>query len=102
MTTPRAGQGTKILVLHIKVPGIYCDDLPEWVAECVDPDEPTAADYAEVLIDSEMRPEVGLTIVGRPGDKDLHDDFDVHAYTGRIVGAEVRDDPTGGQLGGSS
>lgn len=38
-----------------------------------------------------MRREVGLTIVTLPGEKNLSDDFDVHAYNGRIVGAEVRD-----------
>jgi hypothetical protein len=38
-----------------------------------------------------MRQEVGITLVSIPGEKCTSDDFEVHAYTGRIVGADLRD-----------
>lgn len=88
MSEPTAN---KVLVLHIEVPGVYADDLPESAACYAEPDEPGPQDYLDVVTEEWMREEVGLTIVTIPGEKNLNSDFEVHAYTGRIVGAEVRD-----------
>lgn len=84
---------TKTLVLHIEVPGVYADDLPQAAREIMDGDldDPTSQDYFYVVTEEWMREEVGLTIVTLPGEKNLNEDFEIHAYTGRIVGAEVRD-----------
>jgi hypothetical protein len=43
------------------------------------------------VLEEWMRAEVGITLVSIPGEKCMSDDFEVHAYTGRIVGAETRD-----------
>jgi hypothetical protein len=87
-------QPKKTLVLHIEVPGVYADDLPASAAECVGEGQtPGSEDYLFVVTEEWMRPEVGLTIVTLPGEKNLNEDFEVHAYTGRVVGAEVRDHP---------
>ncbi|HZO69366.1 MAG TPA: hypothetical protein VFB74_30610 [Kribbellaceae bacterium] len=82
---------TKHLVLHIEVPGFYADDLHEMAGYCSEPDEPTAEDYLFVVTEEWMRRDVGLTLVSLPGEKSTNDDFEVHAYTGRIVGAEIKD-----------
>jgi hypothetical protein len=82
--------GTKTLILHIEVPGIYADDLPASAAIYAESDEPSPKDYLDVVTEEWMRPEVGLTIVTIPGEKTMNDDFEVHAYTCRIVGADVR------------
>lgn len=87
-TTP---EPTKTLVLHIEVPGVWADDLPESAAIYADEDEPTPADYLEVVLEEWMRQEVGLTIVTLPGEKSTNDDFEVHAYNGRIVGVDLRE-----------
>jgi hypothetical protein len=91
MTTIPADGPKKVLVLHIEVPGFYADDLPECAAVLSEPNEPTPADYLFVVTEEWMRDDVGLTLVSLPGEKTTNDDFEVHAYTGRIVGAEVRD-----------
>lgn len=80
----------KRLVLHIEVSGVYADDLPQSAAFLSEPDEPTPQDYLDVVLEEWMRPEVGLTIVTLPGLGNMNEDFEVHAYTGRIVGAEAR------------
>lgn len=82
---------SKCLVLHIEVPGVYADDLPQHAAYLSEPDEPGPQDYLDVVLEEWMRPEVGLTIVTLPGEKSTNDDFEVHAYTARVVGAEVRE-----------
>jgi hypothetical protein len=83
---------TKILVLHIEVPGVWADDLDASAAEWADDqDNPTPKDYLNAVLEEWMRPEVGLTVVTLPGEKSSNNDFDVHAYTGWIVGAETRD-----------
>jgi hypothetical protein len=83
---------TKVLVLHIEVPGVWADDLPESAGYLADDGvEPTAQDYLDVVTEEWMREEVGLTIVTLPGEKNMNEDFEVHAYTARIVGAGVRD-----------
>ena len=75
MSEPTAPK--KVLILHIEVPGVYADDLEQSAANYADcGDDPTPQDYLDVV---------------RPGEKCMNDDFEIHAYTGRIVGAEVRD-----------
>lgn len=91
MTATTPAEPRKRLVLHIEVPGVYADDLPHSVAFISAPNDPTPEDYLEVVLEEWMRPEVGLTIVTLPGEKTSSDDFEVHAYTCRIVGAEVRE-----------
>ena len=78
------------LVLHIEVPGVWADDLPQSAADLSDPDEPTPQDYLSVVLEEWMREDVGLTIVTQPGWGEMNEDFMVVAHTGRIVGAEVR------------
>jgi hypothetical protein len=90
-TDTTAPKPTKTLVLYIEVPDVWSDDLEASAAEWADGDEPTARDYLDVVLEEWMRPEVGLTIVTLPGEKSSNDDFEVHAYTGRIIGAETRD-----------
>lgn len=89
--TNEQNQPKKLLVLHIQVPGVYADDLHKHAAFLSEPDEPGPREYRDVVLDEWMREEVGLTIVTLPGEKCDNDDFGVHAYTGRVVGAEVRD-----------
>ena len=84
---------TKTLVLHIEVPGIWAADLPQSAGYYSEPDPPGPEDYLEVVLGEWMRGEVGLTIVTLPGEKSMSDDFEVHAYTGQIVGASVCDNP---------
>jgi hypothetical protein len=91
MAKPTEPQPKKVLVLHVEVPGVWADDLPESAAELAGGFAPTAQDYLDVITEEWMRQEVGLTIVTLPGEKSMNDDFEVHAYTGRIVGAEARD-----------
>jgi hypothetical protein len=79
----------KTLVLHIEVPGVWADDLDERAAEWGS-DDPAAARLV-VVTEELMRPEVGITLVSLPGEKEMSGDFEVHAYTGRIVGAETRE-----------
>jgi hypothetical protein len=79
----------KTLVLHITVPGFWADDLDDCAREIADGEKPTAEDRLEVVLEEWMRPEVGITLVSLPGEKSGNDDFEVHAYTGRIVGAEL-------------
>lgn len=82
----------KVLVLHVEVPGFWADDLDEMAAIYADGWEGEADDYRLTVVTEEwMRPEVGITLVSIPGEKCMNSDFEVHAYTGRIVGAEVRD-----------
>jgi len=82
---------TKTLILHIAVPGVWADDLPESAAVWALGDEPTPEDYLNVVLEEWFRPEVGLTVVTQPGEKNTNDDFMVRAFDGQIVGAEVRD-----------
>lgn len=80
----------KTLVLHVTVPGFYADDLDDCAREVADGD-PGPEERLEVVLEEWMRQEVGITLVSLPGEKSMNDDFEVHAYTGRIVGAEPRD-----------
>jgi len=78
------------LILHIEVPDIYADDLQATAKFYAKPNEPGPEDYLDVVTEEWMRPEVGLTIVTLPGEKNMNEDFEIHAYTGRIVGAELK------------
>jgi hypothetical protein len=79
----------KRLRLTIEVPDMWADDLDEHAGYYSEPDPPTAEDRLELVLSEWMRAEVGLTIVTLPGDKCMNDDFQVVAYTGRIVAAET-------------
>jgi hypothetical protein len=83
-------QPTKTLVLHITVPGFYADDLDDCAKNYADGD-PGPEERLEVVLEEWMRQEIGITLVSLPGEKSTSDDFEVHAYTGRIVGAELHD-----------
>ena len=81
----------KMLVLHIEVPGFNADNLDQCAVFVSGSNPPTPKDRLFVVVEEWMREEVGITLVSRPGEKEMAEDFEVHAYTGRIVGAEVRD-----------
>lgn len=85
-----APEPEKVLVLHIAVPGFWADDLDQSAAIIAEPDEPTAEDRLFIVTEEWMRRDVGLTLVSLPGEKNLNSDSEVHAFTGRIVGAEAR------------
>ena len=92
MSAPKE-EPKKVLVLHVTVPGFWADDLDEsaaLIAEFRDRG-PTAEDRLYIVTEEWMRDEVGITLVSLPGEKNLNSEFEIHAYTGRIVGAEVRD-----------
>jgi hypothetical protein len=83
---------TKTLVLHIEIPGFNADGLDEYAAICSEPDPPGPEDRLYVVTEEWMRETVGITLVSIPGEKCMSDDFEIHAFTGRIVGAEARDE----------
>jgi hypothetical protein len=87
--TPEA---RKHLVLHVEIPGFYADDLDQCAGVLSEPDAPGPEDRLYIVTEEWMRAEVGITLVGLPGEKCLSDDFEVRAFTGRIVGAESRDE----------
>jgi hypothetical protein len=88
---PMSTEGPKkTLVLHVTVPGFYADDL-DTCARVVADGDPGPDDRLEVVLEEWMREQVGITLVSLPGEKSTGDDFEVHAYTGRVVGAELRD-----------
>lgn len=76
---------TKVLVLHVEVPGFYVEDLQEAADEWCD------GDVGRIVTDEMIRAEVGVTFVTVPGEKCLNSDFEVESRTCRVVGAEVRD-----------
>lgn len=86
---------TKTLVLHVEVPGFHADDLDELAGYLSEPDPPTDCDRLEVVLGEWMRTEVGITLVSVPGEKCLNTDFNVYAFTGRIVGVETRESGQG-------
>jgi hypothetical protein len=75
---------TKALVLEIKVPGWYVEDLEERGK-----DFDVGVEY--IVTEEMMRPEVGLTVVTLPGEKCMNSDYEVVAATGQIIGARVVD-----------
>jgi hypothetical protein len=90
VTSPEPAQ-RKHLVLHVEIPGFYADDLDQCAGYLSEPDAPGPEDRLYIVTEEWMRAEVGITLVSLPGEKCLSDDFEIHAYTGRIVGAETRD-----------
>jgi hypothetical protein len=86
MTQPR-----KHLVLHVEILGFYADDLDQCAGYLSEPDPPGPQDRLYIVTEEWMRAEVGIVLVSLPGEKCLSDDFEIHAYTGRIVGAEARE-----------
>jgi hypothetical protein len=84
----------KALVLHIEISGFNADGLDEYAAACSEPDPPGPEDRLYVVTEEWMRETVGVTLVSLPGEKCMSDDFEVHAFTGRIVGAEAREVPS--------
>jgi len=81
----------KNLVLHIEIPGFYADHLDACAAMYSEPEPPGPRQRLDVVLEEWMRETVGITLVGIPGEKCMSDDFEVRAFTGRIVGAETRD-----------
>jgi hypothetical protein len=82
---------TKTLVLHIEVPGFNADDLDQLAGYMSEPDPPGPKDRLYIVTEEWMRETVGITLVSIPGEKCMNDDFEVRAFTGRIVGAEARE-----------
>ena len=82
---------SKHLVLHIEIPGFWADDLDQCAGVLSEPDPPGPDDRLYVVTAEWMWAEVGITLVGIPGEKCMSDDFEVRAFTGRIVGASTRD-----------
>jgi hypothetical protein len=81
----------KHLVLHIEIPGFWADDLDQLAGYLSEPEPPGPEDRLFIVTEEWMREEVGIMLVGIPGQKCMSDDFEVRAYTGRIIGAETRD-----------
>ena len=79
----------KHLVLHVEVPGFWADDLDQLAAVLSEPDAPGPEDRLCIVTEEWMREEVGITLVSIPGEKCRNDDFEVKAFTGRIVGAST-------------
>lgn len=71
------------VVLKVRVPGIYADDLQEIADEYYD------GNLADYLLEEGFYPSVGLTLVTMPGEKCLNSDFGIHHYEAEVVGAEV-------------
>jgi hypothetical protein len=71
------------LVLEIEVVGFNADGIQEAADEY---DETTVLDIVTTEL---MRENVGLTFVSIPGEKEMTDDFEVHAMNGHIVGARI-------------
>lgn len=83
----------KALVLHIEVPDIYADDLPDLAAIWAEglEDHPIEEHMRDVVLYEWFRDRVVLGLVTIPGDKCTNDEFEVLAREGRIVGASVKD-----------
>lgn len=79
------------LILHVEVEGFYADDLDEMAGYVREQGTITPEDRLYVVTEEWMRPEVGVMLVGRVGEKCMADDFIAKAFNGRIVGAEVGD-----------
>jgi hypothetical protein len=80
----------RMLVLHIEVPGIWADDLDESAALYAEGD-PSPTDYLDVVVEEWLEETVGLTVISLPALKELASDGQLHAYEGRIVGAETKE-----------
>ena len=77
----------KRLVLEIEVPEFYVDGTELEFANEHD------IALLDIVREEWMRCEdVGLTFVSSPSEKNMNDDFEVHAMNGRIVGARIVSD----------
>jgi hypothetical protein len=76
----------KRLVLEIELPADFYVDGTE--LDAVEADE-YGLTLFDVVTEEWMRRDVGLTFVSIPGEKEQNHDFEVHAMTGRIVGARI-------------
>ena len=85
--TPPAATGHK-LVLEIAVPEFYVDGTEQEFADEHD------LDLLDIALEEWMRPDVGLTFVTQPGEKNLNSDFEVKALEGRIVGVRIVKEPS--------
>ena len=81
---------SKNLVLRIEVPGIWADDLDKQAAEWADGQTVTDEHRLDALLEW-MRCEVGITVVSVPAEKNQNHEFEVHAFDGQIIGAELSD-----------
>jgi hypothetical protein len=81
----------KNLVLHVEVPDFHADDLDECARYMSDPDPPGPDERLYIITEEWMRADVGLTLVSLPGEKCMNNDFEIHAFTARIVGAHTVD-----------
>jgi len=90
MTDPEM-EPKKILVLSIAVDGFWADDLDESAAMIAEPDPPDADHRLDVVTEWWVRDQVGLFLVGIPGEKCMNDDFVARSYDGRLVGAHTVD-----------
>jgi hypothetical protein len=75
---------THKLILEIEVPTFWVDGTTQEAA-----DEWYKGDILPIVTEEWMRPEVGITLVSIPGEKEMNGDFEVHAMDGRIVGARI-------------
>jgi hypothetical protein len=85
-TAPR-----KKFILTIEVDGFNADDLDEYAGYIAEPDPPDADDRLFVVTEEWIRPDVTITVCTLPGDKCMNSDFELVAFSGRIIGAEIRD-----------
>lgn len=81
----------KRLRLTIDIDEFWADDLDESASYMSEPKPPTAEDRLYVVTEEWMRPRIVLTVNSIPGPKCMNDDFELHALTGTIVGAEAVD-----------
>ena len=71
------------LILEIEVPDFNVDGAQEAADEFCD------GDVLFIVTEEWMRPEVGVTFVTIPGEKEQNRDFEVHSRVCRIVGARI-------------
>lgn len=74
------------LVLHIEVPEFNVDGAQEAADEWYD------GDILPIVIEEWMRDDVIVVANDIPGEKNQNSDFEIHALTGRIVGAQIVSD----------
>jgi hypothetical protein len=75
------------LILEIEVPDFNVDGAQDAADEFCD------GDLHFIVTEEWMREDVIVVANDIPGEKNLNSDFEIHALTGRIVGARiVRDD----------
>lgn len=83
---------TKALVLEIKVPQFYAEDLEEQVKLMKQEGwEPRDGALTYIVTEEMVRREVGLSLVSLPSEKCLNSDFQLINTDGVIVGARVVD-----------